>query len=200
MTDYIANSDNGIAIAKVENIDSQSIHASIQHVEHYHSCKSKLNEILSQITQEAMIDDNFRKIIESFNYYLRPTINNQKDLKTKLSEANREYEVSEAEELKTKFAMKLNKNALSESAQNMYVHILAKMKASYEQKVRPLIIEKQPISVIDSKVYEILNELYNDMLGTVFEEDMLGIKGILYYLTGTCHIDWRYDVSLSSNE
>ena len=200
MTDYIANSDNGIAIAKVENIDSQSIHASIQHVEHYHSCKSKLNEILSQITQEAMIDDNFRKIIESFNYYLRPTINNQKDLKTKLSEANREYEVSEAEELKTKFAMKLNKNALSESAQNMYVHILAKMKAAYEQKVRPLIIEKQPISVIDSKVYEILNELYNDMLGTVFEEDMLGIKGMLYYLTGTCHVAWRYDVSLSSNE
>lgn len=200
MTDYIANSDNGVAIAKVDNLDSVSTHTNIQHVEYYYSNKSNLNELLSKVTQEAMIDDNFRKTIDSFNYYLRPISNNQKDLKTKLLEANREYEIPEAEELKTKFAMKLTKNALSESAQKMYVHILAKLKCSYEQKVRPLIIEGQSISIIDGQVYEILKELYNDIIGTAFEDDILGIKGMLYYLTGTCHINWRYDVSLSPNE
>lgn len=200
MTDYMANSDNGVAIAKVDNLDSRSSHTSIQHVEHYYSNKSNLNELLSKMTKEAMIDDNFRKTIDNFNYYLRPINNNQKDLKTKLLEANRGYEISDAEELKTKFAMKLSKNALSENAQKMYVHILAKLKCSYEQKVRPLIIEGHSVSIIDDQVYGILNELYNDIIGTVFEDDILGIKGMLYYLTGTCHINWRYDVSLSSNE
>ncbi len=192
MTNFNTNSTNGIAIGQVNNLDNKSAHTSIEHVENYYTNKSSLNEVLSKMTQEAMTDENFSKTIESFNYFLRPIVNNQKGLSEKLIEANRGYEVSEAEELKSRFAMKISKNSLSESAQKMYVHILAKIKFAYEQKVRPLIIEKQSIKVIDEEVYKILEDIYNDMLGTVFEENLLDIKGMLYYLTGTCHVAWRY--------
>ncbi len=152
-----------------------------------------LRNKIQRLTKDCLHDPNFANCIDTLNHYLKPApYVEQRDLKTKLTEAGRAYEIHEAEELKESFTKALTKNNLSKNAQEAYVHILSMIKTDYDNKVKPLIIENAPRSDIDPKVGEIVKEIYFVLEGTSLEYDTQQIKGMLYFLTGNCHIDWKY--------
>ncbi len=109
-----------------------------------------------------------------------------------MTDAGRGDEVYEAEELKESFAKVLVKDNLSEQAQEAYVHILATIKTQYDGKVKPLIKTNAPLHEIESNVLNIVESMYSELAGTVLEYDQRQVKGMLYFLTGNCHIDWKY--------
>ena len=154
---------------------------------------SPLRKKLEQLRSDCLHDPNFSTCIQQLTHYLNPVNpDDQRDLRTKLTDAGREDEVYEAEELKEEFAKILVRENLSEQAQDAYVHILGKIKTYYESKVKPLIKMNAALTVIESSVLDIVNTIYSDLSGTALEYDHRQIKGMLYFLTGNCHIDWKY--------
>jgi hypothetical protein len=154
---------------------------------------SPLRKKLEQLRSDCLRDPSLSTCIKQLTHYLNPVNpDDQRDLKTKLIDAGREDEVYEAEELKEAFAKILVRENLSEQAQDAYVHILGKIKTHYESKVKPLIKTNAALAEIESNVLDIVETIYSDLAGTALEYDHRQIKGMLYFLTGNCHIDWKY--------
>lgn len=152
-----------------------------------------LKQKLLQVSKEALYDESFKDIIDSLNHYIQVSKRSPRNLRTKLEEANRKNDINEAEELKTLFTMKLFKNNFSESAQDCFTHILATLKSQYDAKVKSLIESGASRVEIDAQVLEVINFMYEQLISTAFEQNTQEIKGMLYYLTGNCHIEWRYE-------
>lgn len=155
--------------------------------------KSPLRRVVEKLKAECLHDPEFNKYLSDLTHYtnsIHP--DSQRDLKTKLTEANRQDELHEAEELKEKFAKLLVKSSLSEQAQNAYVHVLSKIKLDYDHKVKPLLKAEDGLATVEASVHEIIMDIYEDLTGTVLEHNVREIKGMLYFLTGNCHIEWKY--------
>jgi len=187
-----SNSQNTLAENKVDgdmagrDINKQTINLNVKG-------KSQLRLKIEQIQRECLHDPEFKSCISRLTHYLNPIdIKNQRDLKTKLLAAGRNDEVNDAEELKEKFAKLLVKNSLSEQAQDAYAHVLGKIKLNYDAKVKSLLKENASLVLVEAAVLEVVNEIYDDLCGTVLEHDYREIKGMLYFLTGNCHIEWKY--------
>lgn len=155
--------------------------------------KSPLRKVVEKLEADCLHDPDFNKYISDLAHYTNSVHpDSQRDLKTKLTEANRQDELHEAEELKEKFAKLLVKSSLSEQAQNAYVHVLSKIKFDYDHKVKPLLKEGAALTAVEASVHEVVMGIYEDLAGTVLEHNVRDIKGMLYYLTGNCHIEWKY--------
>lgn len=153
---------------------------------------SSFKEKLMNIKNESLNDSSFKDYIDALNHYIMPAKYSPRDLRTKLTNAGRNFEVEEAIELKASFTKKLVKNNFSESAQDCYVHILTELKTKYDEKVRPLLLKKAPLEEIETMVAEVVTFMYDELRETVFEQNKQEIKGMLYFLTGNCHIEWSY--------
>lgn len=151
---------------------------------------SAFKQKLTKYKEEAINNSSFGRYIDELNHFIKPVTYNPRNLETKLKDANRTFEIEEARELKAKFAKEITKNSFSEAAQDCYAHILAKLKSEYDEKVRPLVIEKASMADIEKKIAEVINIMYEELSDTFFEQNTQEIKGMLYYLTGNCHIEW----------
>lgn len=112
-------------------------------------------------------------------------------LKGKLVNGGREDLLDSAAYLKHQFSKKLAKDELSESVQRVYAHILSIINTTFAQKVRPLILEGAAIRDVDSVIFEeIYNPIYDDIACADIGLTMDHVRGMLFYLTGKCHIRW----------
>lgn len=174
------------------NIDKSSTHIEKIEINNIGK-KSALRNIVEKLEADCIDDPNFNKYISNLIHYTSSVHpNEQRDLETKLKAANRQDELYDAQDLKERFTKLLTRSSLSEQAQNAYVHILSKLKLDYDHKVKPLLKSAATLVDIEAKVSEVVIGIYEDLEGTVLEHNVREIKGMLYYLTGNCHIEWKY--------
>lgn len=153
--------------------------------------KSPLKAKLEKLSQDCLSDSNFKKYINELQHLITTVHpNKQIDLKAKLEMANRADEYEEALFLKEQFAKRLYKNSLSEQAQDAYVHILSKLKLDFQLKIKPRIKDGASFTEIGDCLHKIINEMYGELAGTPLEQDIGSVRGMLYFLTGNCHIEW----------
>jgi hypothetical protein len=131
-------------------------------------------------------------IDELQDYMKRIPGDEQRNLEEKLVSAERNELIATAKFLKEKFAKKLYKHTFSPVAQNIFVHILSMISCSFQLKIKPLISENKPASVIDKAIYdEIIKAVYFEVGNSELGINMDYIRGMLYYLTGNCYINWE---------
>ncbi len=158
------------------------------------SQKTPLREKIEALKEDCLHDPDFAQCIGELSHLINSAHpDEQRDLKTKLTDADRADEVHEAEELKEKFTKLLVKNSLSEQAQDAYAHVLCKIKLDYLHKIKPLLKSGASLQQVEAEVLAIINIIYADLVGTVLEHNVREIKGMLYFLTGNCHIEWNYN-------
>lgn len=96
-----------------------------------------------------------------------------------------------AKTAKENFVKQLAMYQFSESAQMIHAHLLAALHSRFENFITPLIVAGQPIgeilAVVHSKLIEYIEEKAED---NVTELDEVHFNGMLYFLTGNCHIKW----------
>ena len=149
--------------------------------------------MLTQRFREELQDEAFREVIDSLQYYLDPSApEGSFDLERKLSAAQREANLSEATALKELFAKKLARHQLSPVAQEIFAWVLGHMQILFQVHVRPMIATGETPDVIDKVVLERVIEpavvaLEDNVLILNYQE----LRGMLYYLTGNCHIEWH---------
>ena len=148
---------------------------------------------LDRISALSEGDEEFKDFIEIFNSYLtdragRPIIG----LKQKLLNGDREDLVEEAIEHKDRFAKIAAKAQLSPRRQYIYFYILQKIKAAFDGQIRPLIKAGVLPENIDQSIYlNIVNSIFCEVNSVDISIDQHLIYGMLYFLTGKCHLVWE---------
>jgi hypothetical protein len=96
--------------------------------------------------------------------------------------------------VKTKemFVKHLTKHQFSEAAQKMYAILLVETYACFEQHVYPSIVAGVPMPqvmrIVEEHVYAYLEEKLGDNVLDLYKDE---ICGMLFFLTGNCHVKWH---------
>lgn len=191
MAQEIENKDNQIGNQLNINDNSGAI---------YLSKKSRFSKRFEKLNQEVACNERYEGIMDDFKYYI--TKLDGIDMPTKLVDGGfTENEIIEATRRKEKYAKKLEINRFFESAQWIDSQLFAKIKIDFEAYVeKPLInnggskeeIIKTLVEKVITPILDLINiEGENDGVLNYNAED---IFGMVYYLTGKCHINWKnYD-------
>lgn len=112
-------------------------------------------------------------------------------VEAKLTNAGRDDLIDNAVYLKNKFERKIAKKQLSRVEQHVYAHVLAVIETAFNQYVRPLILNGSNKEVVDIAVQQhIYDPVYKAIVGFDVSVTMQHVSGMLYFLTGKCHLIW----------
>lgn len=187
------NVENNNSVGKQVNIagDSGNI---------YMGSQSRFSKRFEKLNTEVASDEKYEGIMDALKHYL--TKLDGVDMPTKLQDGGfSEREILNAQKRKEQYAKKLEKSKFYESAQWINSQLFAKIKINFETYVEiPLInngaskdeILKAVVETVIAPVLKLINdEGEHDTILNFDEED---IFGMIYYLTGKCHINWKnYD-------
>ena len=155
-----------------------SLEKAIDLIVQKHSSDEKLIEVFDELA-EFLTDNPDREII---------------GLEKKLEQGKRFDLKDKAVRLKNRFDRKITKKQLSPIVQKVHLQVLSSIITAFELNVRPLIVSNADTSKVDAAIYEevILPAhegiiRFNDMITT---ED---VRGMLYFLTGKCHLVWSVE-------
>ncbi|KJF86999.1 hypothetical protein BTO21_05495 [Photobacterium phosphoreum] len=131
-------------------------------------------------------------MIEEFQEFLTPRAGRKIiGLDDKLIEGNREDLLDDAIYLESRFSRKVSKVQMSDKEQIVYFHCLSKINSYFNSYVRTKIKANKENDIIDASIQEkIINPLYKE-IAVVQPMSMEMIRGMLYFLTGKCHIRWK---------
>ena len=165
----------------------------------YLSKKTRFAKRFEKLNIEVASDERYEGIMESLKYYL--TSRDGIDMPTKLQDGGfKESEIIEATRKKEKYAKRLELNKFFESAQWIDSQLFGKIKMDFEAFIMPLVnigvpkdnILKEVVLKVVQPVLDLINiEGENDEVLNYNADD---IFGMVYYLTGQCHLNWKnYD-------
>lgn len=148
-------------------------------------------EITNQVRFDQFIDD-----LKEYN-----TLLDGKSMTEKLIDGGfSESEIKRANRYNLTYLKKAEKNRFYESAQKIDVEIFGIMVLNFETYVEPLIVKESTKEEIKTVVTEKVITPILDKLNTDGGNDShlnytaTDIMGMLYFLTGKCHINWaNYD-------
>jgi len=165
----------------------------------YFAKKTRFARRFEKLNQEVKNDERYEGTMESLKYYL--TKLDGISAETKLYDGGfNENEVISAIRRKEKYAKRLQLNRFFESAQWIDSQLFAKIKMDFEAFILPLIDNGSSKSEILKEVVIKVVQPVLDLINLEGEDDEVlnynadDIFGMVYYLTGQCHINWKnYD-------
>jgi hypothetical protein len=148
--------------------------------------------LIARYHQEAAANPEVQNIIAALQHYLSQA-DDQKvlGLEAKLSAAGRQKDILRASRMKEMFAKKLERHFFSESAQHIYAFILSRIYQLFKVEVRPLLLAEVGQSIVDRAVLEkVLQPVFAELEDNVLLVNYDELEGMLYFLTGNCHLAW----------
>ncbi|WP_201775690.1 ABC-three component system protein [Photobacterium angustum] len=151
-----------------------------------------LTRLIESSKSLAIEDQSYRDMLDELQDFLTARPGRQIiGLDAKLIEGDRLDLLEDATYLENKFARRVSRNQLSDKEQIVYFHCLSKINSYFKSYIQPLIKQGDDISVIDCAIQEkIITPLYEEIL-TVQPMTMEMVMGMLYFLTGKCHLRWK---------
>lgn len=155
--------------------------------------KSQLQILYDKLEEEKKNTIGIAEMIEELQHFKSYAKNEEViGLEKKLENGNRLNYLNFAERSKEKFSKKLLKNEHSETAQEIYAFLLAKVYRRYEDHIYPRLSEGHSEGFINQLVDEFIINPMEDLLGEnllrLYEDE---ISGMIYFLMGNCHIKWN---------
>lgn len=155
--------------------------------------QSQLEKLYERLEKERERSPIFNDVIEELLHYKNNASNTEIiGLEAKLINGNRQSYLEFAEKVKEKFTRKLVKNEYSETAQLIFAFLLAKVYSNFETFISPQLNQGHPEEYINnlviSQIINPIEEILGDNLLRIYTDD---INGMIYFLTGNCHIKWN---------
>jgi hypothetical protein len=155
-----------------------------------HPAAAFINRLTQKYQQEKSSSAEFRQTVERLEHYQTltgPTLT----LEEKLTQGGRADMIEFALKTKEMFTKKLAKHSLYESAQQIHAFLLAEVYTRYHDHVYQHVCKNDPPDVINALIR---TQIIDPLLG-ILGDNVLGhyadeINGMLYFLTGNCHIKW----------
>lgn len=152
-----------------------------------------ISRALAKFQELSKADEDFRWFVERLDFFT-----NQKNqtlvigLEQKLINGDREDLLEIAIERKDFFAKRLMKSQLNPRRQWIFLYILQKISFAFEESIRPLIKKGASSEVVDGVILSrIVDAIYHEVVAEDPTIDQYIISGMLYFLTGKCHLIWE---------
>lgn len=141
---------------------------------------------------ERLDDPKFKEVLNIIKRFGKPVDGDEFiGLEEKLQNGNRDDIIQFAQDTKEMFSKKLVEYTFYESAQHIFACLLSEIYTRFHQYVRPRIIEKRSRTEIDEivqdKILEPIRIMLGDNLLDIYSNE---IVGMVYWLTGNCHLKW----------
>lgn len=134
----------------------------------------------------------FKSFVEELERYTAP----KKDekvvgLEAKLEAGKRENFIEYAIEQKHYYSKKLYEYQFYESAQHINIYLLGLIRMYFMNHLYPLILKGEEIETVNLMLDEkIIQPLLIEIEGNTLGFNPEDIMGMVYFLTGNCHIKW----------
>lgn len=168
---------------------------------HYENPDTRLASWFRKLKDEFEHDVKLQKKLDDIRRY-RTKLPHTIGVERKLRDGGfPKQQIEKARRLKLYYAKKATRFQYYESAQRIDSYLFAIVSNRFDRYVMPLIEDGRPLRSINQAVYEqvvlhVMAELNTqgaDDTCLCYNED--DILGMVYYLTGNCHINWtNYDV------
>ncbi len=192
--------NNSFQDNQVDRTASFNPNAKEVHVNQYLQQQSPDYRLIScfrELQEEVRNDDRLQKKLEDIKRY-RTRLPHTIGLKAKLQDGGFSKEaIDKACRQKQYYAKKSTKYQYYEGAQKIDSYLFAIVSSRFDTYVMPLIVKQSPLDVIKKVVYEqvimpVVDKLaFNGEKDTELRYNIDDIFGMLYYLTGNCHINWK---------
>lgn len=163
------------------------------------SSKTRWQKRFEKLQEEVKNDKRYETFIEDFNTY--NTIQDGIGLEQKLKDTGfTDREVLKALFLKEKYAKRVVMGEMFQAQQEIDVEIFSIIDSNFEAYVYPKIIEGLEKAIVLQCLMEKVIQPILDILNREGESDDFlnynsnDIYGMIYFLTGKCHLNWKdYD-------
>jgi len=179
---------------KIEGDGNQQAARDINIYHSYPQQDVKMKDLIEAYKQEQRTNSNFSEIIEELDYYLNPVKSEEQNvigLEKKLKDGQFDDYIEHAMRMKDLFWRKVERYRFSKVAQQIFLYILADVLTIFKLKIYPLIRNDTEHEIIMSKINdEIINVLLQKLGENILDIYADSISGMLFFLTGNCHIKW----------
>jgi hypothetical protein len=152
---------------------------------------SHLGRLLERYQHELKCDDRTLEKLRELERFGEAKEDPLIPLETKLREGQREDLINFAMETKESFAKQLARHTHFESAQKIHIHLLSRVWCVFQTRILPEIKAGQPRLAIERLIQsEIIDPTLADLQENPFQYSDQEVQGMIYYLTGNCHIRW----------
>ena len=152
-----------------------------------------LQDLYEKFQEEKNNNPELKELCEELDYF-NSQIGNEDivGLENKLTAGNREKIILYAKTVKEKFHKKLMKTSqYSAVAQDINVYILTKVRRGFMMEVYTMICNNDTEEKINLMITErIINPVKAELGSNLFKYDEDDIMGMIFFLTGNCHIKW----------
>ncbi len=165
----------------------------------YHGAVTPMARMIAKFRVETANDREMRQTIERLQRWFRSE-SDVIGLDEKLRLGDRADLILLAIEAKDRFAKCLLRHEYSPAAQEIYAFLLAKTYQIFVSIIYPQICRGATAAEIDrllvSEVYDKVEALLEDNPLEIMPEEVMGM---LYWLTGNCHLKWSKNAHLQSS-
>lgn len=153
---------------------------------------TELGRLIEKYKKEFENNIQFNEQIDKLQHYSTPLPDEKIiGLEAKLNAGQRLNYLPFAIQTKEIFVKKLAKYQFYEAAQEIHAFLLAEIYTRYNLHVYPQITsgtqESEINSLIQRKIIDPILGLFSENILHIYSDD---INGMLYFLTGNCHIKW----------
>lgn len=151
-----------------------------------------MGRLVEKFKRERMEDAGFHETLDILKHFGRPLSGETvAGLEAKLRASGREGLLLFAQQTKELFTKKLIEHQFSEAAQEIHGYLLAEVYTRFHMGVLPAIQQGLSAEAVDAlvkaRVIDPVQALLDENVLRLFSTE---ITGMLYYLTGNCHIKW----------
>ncbi len=152
-----------------------------------------LQDLYDKFQQEKNENSELKEFCEDLDYFNSIIDGDVIGLEEKLKLGGREKLIHYALDLKDKFHRKLFKTSqYSLIAQDINVYLLTKVRRGFMMEIYTMICNNESEEKINLLITErIIRPVQIDLGINLFKYDEEHIMGMIFFLTGNCHIKWN---------
>ncbi|MFZ4929565.1 ABC-three component system protein [Chryseobacterium sp. Mn2064] len=157
------------------------------------SSSTYIQDLYQRYEKEKKENPGFKDFCDELDYYNSVIDEQVIGLEEKLRQGGRERILFYALTVKDAFHRKLLQNSqLSVIAQEINIYLLAKVRRGFMMEIYGLICDGAPEEKINQLITERIIKPVQDDLGiNLFRYTEDDIMGMIFFLTGNCHIKWN---------
>lgn len=156
--------------------------------------ESKLSKLYRRLKDEAADDQQLLDYIDQLAIYTRVVQDEEViGLDGKLTAADRSDQIEMAMRMKEQVYAQIRQTIFSRTCQTIYATLMAKIWEEFTSYVRPAITGGASRAEVDALINKHVIKPITAELDNCIEYDGIAnteVRGMLYFLTGNCHLRW----------
>lgn len=154
---------------------------------------SKITELIERSKSYAEDSLEYRDLIDELNNFQRPRDGIEIiGLENKLTNANMSSLLNDAKYLKDRAITRISKYQLQSHKAAVYTYIYAKVYEIFTANILPMITQGISPDHINQYISGVIvNPIVDEVCGADPTINANTVRGMLYILTGNCHLTWK---------